>query len=96
MFFPQGLYYNYFFDFYFNKIGWQPSEFGVYLSDKKNKDDNFNLSKALTHAENQGYENVLFFVLGDIMPVPPDKSEFHQEHLFNNMAHTLVLYSRDN
>ena|GEM_PF-1184832 len=89
-----GLYYNYFFDFYFNKIDWQPSEFDVYLSDKKNQDDDSNLSKALINAENHDYKNVLFFVLGEDIPQIPEESGFNQQRIFNNTAHSLVLYSR--
>ncbi len=90
-----GLYYNYFFDFYFNKIDWQPSKYEIFLSDKKNQDDDSNLPKALTKAENQGYMNVLFFVLGEDIPRIPEGSGFHQQRIFNNLAHSLVLYSRD-
>ena len=59
------------------------------------KDDQANLVTALNKAEEQGYKNVLFFVLGKEAPLTPEGSSFHQEQLFSNLAHSLVLYSQD-
>lgn len=90
-----GLYYDYFFDFYANKQNWAPPRAKIMYSNSSNQDDSANLAIALTEAEKQGYNIVLFFVLGKDIPRVPENSPFHQEHVISNLAHSLVVYSRD-
>ncbi len=90
-----GLYYKYYFDFYFKKVAWMPPRSDTFLSEKHKKDDPVNLEDALEEADKESYRNVLFFVLGKDVPQVPQSSPYRQKQVFSNLAHRLVLYSRD-
>ena len=90
-----GMYYEYTFFFYARKVNWVPSKSDIFLSDIENQDDALNLENALIEAERQDYNNVLFFVLGEDIPPMPEDSVYHEEQVFQNMAHQIVIYSRD-
>jgi len=90
-----GLDYPYFFDFYFKKFDWYPSQFEVLFVDRK-KQPVDNLNAALVKAEKGGFDNVLFFVLGKAEPVIPKNNQYEKIMEFNNLSHHLVLYGLKN
>lgn len=90
-----GLYYQYFIKFYFNKYNWHPDPYEILLIEKGSLDDQENLETALSKADEEGFDKVLFFVMGESLPEAPPGSDFHQEAVFLNLSHELLLFSRD-
>lgn len=90
-----GLYFRYFDAFYYFKYNWWPDISEKLLSDIHNQDDQLNLSAALSKAEADGFDNVLFFVLQNDVPQVPVNSRYKQKMVFSNLSHILVLYSID-
>jgi len=89
-----GLYYKYTYSFYLDKLNWVPEVVDLFLSDIENQDDDLNLKNALIEAEKKGYNNVLFFILGDKVPQLPENSPYYEAMVFKNLAHKIVIYIR--
>lgn len=64
-------------------------------SDIENQDDALNLNAALVEAQDQNYDMVLFFRLGETTPPIPEGSIYHLEGSFSNQSHTLLIYKKD-
>lgn len=90
-----GIYYRYFHHFYFVKLDWFPDLFEQLISEPQN-DDQVNLGLALEQAEKKGYQNILFFVQGDEIPIVSEGNMYSQKEIFKNMSHIIVLFSRNN
>ena len=90
-----GLYNYYPFRYYFDKYDWQPPHFNIMYSDIENQDDALNLNAALVEAQDQNYDMVLFFRLGESTPPIPEGSIYHLEGSFSNQSHTLLIYKKD-
>ena len=89
-----GLNYKYTYSFYLDKLKWVPEGVDLFLSDIENQDDDLNLKMALIEAEKKGYNNVLFFILGDEVPQLPENSPYYEAIVLRNMAHKIVIYIR--
>ena len=89
-----GMYYEYNFFFYVKKLGWRPPMSDILISDINLQDDSVNLRNALHEADQRGFDNILFFVIGDEIPVIPEGSPFEQDRVFQNDAHTIVVFNR--
>jgi hypothetical protein len=44
--------------------------------------------------EQRGFDNILFFVLGEKIPTVPAGSTYIQDKVIQNDAHTIVIYRR--
>jgi len=75
-------------------LNWVPEVVDLFLSDIENQDDDLNLKNALIEAEKKGYNNVLFFILGDKVPQLPENSPYYEAMVFKNLAHKIVIYIR--
>jgi hypothetical protein len=88
-----GMYYPYIsFAFYFGKLDWKPDH-EIVLTEKT-EDYRALLSDALTKADADNFDVVLYQVAGDQIPQIADSHHFVQEKVFKNDAHTLVVYYR--
>jgi hypothetical protein len=88
-----GMYYTYRFEFYFNQLDWKP-EYTLSMT-KYLDDDSLSLSQALTEAENNNFDIVLFQVLGSELPQVKDMHDFSEEKIFKNDAQTLIVFERN-
>jgi hypothetical protein len=87
------MYYPYIsFAFYFGKLDWKPDH-EIVLTEKT-EDYRALLSDALTKADADNFDVVLYQVAGDQIPQIADSHHFVQEKVFKNDAHTLVVYYR--
>jgi hypothetical protein len=89
-----GMYYRYNFDFYFGQLSWihiyYPQLIATYGSS-----NSVNLSQAVIEADADHINTILFQVLGNNKTtVIPDVRSFHEEKIFINDAHVLVVYGR--
>lgn len=86
-----GLNYPYYFNFYFNKLAWFPKH--NTLKAKVGQSDDQAISKAITSAEKNHEQVILFQVLGKVIPQYPTDNSFSKVKIFQNKAHILlVLY----
>ena len=88
-----GMYYPYRFEFYFNQLNWKP-EYTLSMTNYRDN-DSLSLSQALTEAENNNFDIVLFQVFGSELPQVKDMHGFSEEKLFKNDAHTLIVFERN-
>lgn len=88
-----GLYYPYYFDFYFDKLQWQPDEFETYYSDIEEFNDEKKMSKLLELAEQHDFDHVLFFAINSELP-EFEHSYYKQEATFSNLSHKLIYLSK--
>ena len=89
-----GIYYEYTFSFYFTKLHWRPDKRDMLLSNEFVHNDQVNLQEALMKADEEGYDNLFFFVLGDTQPRAPVGSAFTLEKVIKNMAHQVMIFHR--
>lgn len=88
-----GMYYPYIsFAFYFGKLDWQPNH-EIVLTEKT-EDYKALLSEALAKAHADNFDVVLYQVAGNQIPQVANSHNFVQEKIFENEAHTLVVYYR--
>jgi hypothetical protein len=88
-----GMYYPYIsFAFYFGKLGWEPDH-EIVLTEKT-EDYNALLTEALTKADADHFDVVLYHLAGDEIPQIQDSHGFAEEQIFKNDAHTLIVYQR--
>jgi len=88
-----GMYYPYPFDFYFGQLSWTPINL-EYMTRYINS-NSLSLSLAVAEAERDNIQVVLFQVLGKQSPNEPAAGPlFHEEKIFRNEAHTLIVYTR--
>lgn len=88
-----GLYYDYFFEFYFNRLGWEPRN-DVMLTNR-NENQNTAFARTLSDANDNGFEVIVYHVTSEDIPEPTDMRNFVIEKIIKNQAHTLVIYTRD-
>jgi hypothetical protein len=87
-----GMYYPYFFDFYFNQLGWAPDHKILLTNIEDN--DSVSLSRALIEAEAANFDIVVFQVLGKEPPQGVDTGRYREEKTLRNDAHLLIIYHR--
>jgi hypothetical protein len=85
-----GLFREYYIRFIFSKLDWRP-KYDFLLSEAKrgNWDE---ISAVLAYASKNGYDNVIYHVIGTHTPEIYPLSESYKNKLFCNQAHCLILF----
>lgn len=88
-----GMHYPYIsFAFYFGKLDWEPDH-EIALTENT-EDYRALLTAALTTAEADNFDVVLYQITGDEIPPIEDSHGFVEEKIFRNDAHQLIVYFR--
>lgn len=86
-----GLSYNYYVEFYFEKLGWHPK---YERSSNSDNGELKTLAKILTEAKEKDYPVVVYHLLGGQIPQPSPSWNYQQEKVITNNAHSLVIYTK--